>query len=109
MKIGHLQNIQSFETSIETENLQRYDEQSIEKPHKSIAAPQFRRKEFELRTLVWNSSKLFAERNINDYIKIPISVTNTFRAAIRDVAKNFISRVFINYRRGNWRKEISEL
>ena len=29
MKTGHLQNIQSFETSIETGNLQRYDEQSI--------------------------------------------------------------------------------
>ena len=27
--MGHLQNIQSFETSIETGNLQRYDEQSI--------------------------------------------------------------------------------
>ena len=29
MKIGHLQNTQSFETSIETGNLQRYNKQSI--------------------------------------------------------------------------------
>ena len=29
MKTGHLQNIQSFETSIETRNLRRYGEQSI--------------------------------------------------------------------------------
>ena len=29
MKMGHLQNIQSFETFIETGNLQSYDEQSI--------------------------------------------------------------------------------
>ena len=29
MKMGHLQNIQSFETSIETGNVQRNDEQSI--------------------------------------------------------------------------------
>ena len=29
MKMGHLQNIQSFETSTETGNLQRYDEQNI--------------------------------------------------------------------------------
>ena len=31
MKMGHLQNIQSFETSIETGNLQTYEEQSINK------------------------------------------------------------------------------
>ena len=30
MKMGHLQNIQSLETSIETGNLQSYDEQSID-------------------------------------------------------------------------------
>ena len=29
MKMGHLQNIQSFETCIETGNLQSYNEQSI--------------------------------------------------------------------------------
>ena len=29
MKMGHLQNTQSFETSIETGNLQRYNKQSI--------------------------------------------------------------------------------
>ena len=29
LKIGHLQNIQSFETSIETGNVQSYDEQCI--------------------------------------------------------------------------------
>ena len=29
MRMGHLQNIQSFETCIETGNLQRYDEQRI--------------------------------------------------------------------------------
>ena len=30
MKMGHLQNNQSLETSIETGNLQSYDEQSVE-------------------------------------------------------------------------------
>ena len=30
MKMGHLQNIESFETSIETGNLQSYNEQSIQ-------------------------------------------------------------------------------
>ena len=29
IKMGHLQNIQSCETSVETGNLQRYDEQTI--------------------------------------------------------------------------------
>ena len=29
MKMGYLQNIQSFETGIETGNLQNYDEQTI--------------------------------------------------------------------------------
>ena len=29
MKMGHLQNIQLFETCVETRNLQSYDEQSI--------------------------------------------------------------------------------
>ena len=29
MKMGHLQNIQSFETSVETGNLQSYEKQSI--------------------------------------------------------------------------------
>ena len=29
MKVGYLQNIQSFETSVETGNLQRYEKQSI--------------------------------------------------------------------------------
>ena len=30
MKMGHLQNILSYETSIETGNLQSYDQQSID-------------------------------------------------------------------------------